>query len=190
MEFLKLVKEARTIRRFKQTPIPMDQLRSLVDCGRLSPCGANQQKLKYLIIDDQGTKDLVFPTIKWAGALKDWQGPAVNERPVAYILVLLDTTISKAPGVDHGIAAQSIMLAARSEGLGCCMIGAFNKPSLIEALNLPEDKDPLLILALGQADEIVVLEEVSQEGGTSYYRDEASVHHVPKRSLEEVLYTR
>ena len=65
MEFLKLVKEARTIRRYKQNPIPKASLMALVDCGRLSPCGANQQKLKYLVVDDTASKDLVFPTIKW-----------------------------------------------------------------------------------------------------------------------------
>lgn len=188
MEFLKLVKEARTIRRYRQKPIPKARLMSLVDCARLSPCGANQQKLKYLVVDDPATKALVFPTIKWAGALTEWEGPAENERPVAYMIILLDKLISSAPGVDHGIAAQSIMLAARSEGIGCCMIGAFNKPVLVESLALPASVEPLLILALGEPSETVVIEDLDVDGSTAYYRDEQDVHHVPKRTLEEVLW--
>jgi hypothetical protein len=33
----------------------------------------------------------------------------------------------------------------------------------------------------------VVLEDVDPEGDTKYYRDAEGVHHVPKRSLEEMI---
>jgi hypothetical protein len=43
------------------------------------------------------------------------------------------------------------------------------------------------VLAFGYPAEEVVLEPVGPDGNTTYWRDESGVHHVPKRSLEEVL---
>jgi len=43
------------------------------------------------------------------------------------------------------------------------------------------------VLALGVPAEQVVLEEVGADGSIRYYRDAQSVHHVPKRSLDEVI---
>ena len=45
----------------------------------------------------------------------------------------------------------------------------------------------LLILALGKPKETVVLEEVGPDGNIRYYRDAEGVHHVPKRSLDELI---
>lgn len=46
-----------------------------------------------------------------------------------------------------------------------------------------------MVIALGRPAETVRLEplEASPDGSTNYWRDDASVHHVPKRSLEDVL---
>ena len=43
-----------------------------------------------------------------------------------------------------------------------------------------------MVLALGKPDETVVLEEM-KENNFKYYRDENDVHHVPKRSLDELI---
>ncbi|RLC39426.1 MAG: nitroreductase, partial [Candidatus Coatesbacteria bacterium] len=45
----------------------------------------------------------------------------------------------------------------------------------------------LLVLALGKPAERVVIEPVGEDGDTKYYRDEEGVHHVPKRSLDEII---
>lgn len=188
MDFLERVKQARTTRRYKQNPIGMDTLTALVECGVYSPSGANKQPLKYVIIKEEEQRNEVFVHIKWAGALKDWEGPEEGERPMAYILILLDTTISTNPGVDHGIAAQSIQLGASSIGLGCCMIGAFNKRAVKEVLLLPDNLEPLLLLALGEPAETVMLETHKEGQEIAYYRDLDGTHHVPKRTLDTVIW--
>ena len=45
----------------------------------------------------------------------------------------------------------------------------------------------MLVLALGKPAEQVVLDTVGDDGDTRYWRDENEVHHVPKRSLEELI---
>ena len=189
MDFRTLVESARSIRRFKQIPVSMTSLETLIDYARISPCSANQQRLKYMAVNDQERMDLIFPLINWAGALKEWDGPVVGERPTAYIVILLDKDLGANAGVDHGIAAQTIQLGARSMGLGACIIGAYNRSNFSETIGLPDTMEPLFIIALGEAGEEVMIDAHKSDGSIAYYRDAEDKHHVPKRPLEEVLWT-
>jgi len=188
MTLRELIFKNRSYRRFHQDEaIELETLRELVDLARLSASGANKQPLKYLLSCDAGTNALIFPHTRWAGYLKDWDGPAQGERPAAYIIILGDTDIQASFGCDHGIAAQSIMLGATERGLGGCILGALDRRRLREVLDIPERYQILLALALGKPNETVLLEEVGADGDIRYYRDEESVHHVPKRSLQEII---
>jgi nitroreductase len=183
-----LVRKNRSYRRFHQdVPVALETLRALVYLARLSASGSNLQPLKYVLSCDPETNARIFPHTRWAGYLKDWGGPEEGERPAAYVVVLGDTEIRKDAGCDHGIAAQSIMLGAAERDLGGCMIGSIDRNGLRQTLDIPEQYEILLILALGRPKEAVVLEDVGPEGDTKYYRDADGVHHVPKRSLEEMI---
>jgi len=183
-----LVLRNRSYRRFYQdVPVDLDTLRALVDLARLSASGANLQPLKYILSCDPATSARIFPHTRWAGYLKDWGGPKEGERPTAYVVILGDTEISKSFGCDHGIAAQSIMLGATERGLGGCMIGSIDRDALRQTLDIPEQYEILLVLALGKPKETVVVEEVGPDGNTKYYRDAQDVHHVPKRSLGDLI---
>jgi nitroreductase len=183
-----LVRQNRSYRRFHQdVPVRIETLRALVNLARMSASGSNLQPLKYILSSDRETNARIFPHTRWAGYLKDWDGPAEGERPAAYIVILGDTEISKSFGCDHGIAAQSIMLGAVERGLGGCMIGSIARDRLRETLDIPERYEILLVLALGKPNETVVLEELGPDGDIKYYRDEEDVHHVPKRSLAELV---
>ncbi|MGE5601550.1 MAG: nitroreductase family protein [Nitrososphaerales archaeon] len=182
-----LVLKNRSYRRFYQdVPVSLETLRELVDLARLSASGANRQPLKYILSCDPQTNALIFPSLGWAAYLKDWLGPEEGERPAAYIIILVDKTIGAA-GCDHGIASQSILLGATEKGLGGCMIATIRKPELTQLFAIPEQYEILLVLALGKPKETVVLEPVGPDGDIKYWRDEQQVHHVPKRSLDEII---
>ena len=179
-----LVRKNRSYRRFHQDVlVEIDALRALVNLARLSASGSNLQPLKYILSCQSETNDRIFPNTRWAGFLKDWPGPAVGERPSAYIIILGDTQIRKSFGCDHGIAAQSIMLGATERGLGGCMLGALDKDGLRQALDIPERYEILLALALGKPKETVVLEDTGADGNIKYYRDAAGVHDGPSWTL-------
>jgi len=183
-----LVKKNRSYRRFHQdTKIELDSLRELVDLARLSASGANLQPLKYILSNDSGKNGDIFKQLGWAGYLKDWPGPVEGERPSAYIIVLVDTRVSKSAGCDHGIACQSILLGAAEKGLGGCMIATIKKKELREILEISEDFEILLVVALGKPKETVVIEEVGPDGDIKYWRDSEQVHHVPKRKLDDII---
>ena len=183
-----LILQNRSRRRFHQeVTIEHKTLRDLVDLGRCSASGANRQPLKYIFSCDPEKNAQIFPHIGWAGALRDWPGPAEGERPSAYVIILLDTEINKSAGCDQGIAAQSILLGATEKGLGGCMHGSVKKEELSKALGIPSRYEILLVLSLGKPKEEVVLETMGPDENFNYWRDSDNVHHVPKRRLEDVI---
>ena len=183
-----LVKRNRSYRRFNQDErIELKLLRRLVDLARHSASSANRQPLKYVLTVDPDTNQNVFETLRWAGYLKEWDGPAEGQRPAAYIVILGDTTIHKTFSVDHGIAAQSILLGATEAGFGGCMVASIDQLKLKQILAIPEHLVVLLVVALGKPAEEVVVEPVGSDGKIEYYRDPDGVHHVPKRTLDELI---
>ncbi|MBI3945345.1 MAG: nitroreductase family protein [Armatimonadetes bacterium] len=183
-----LVRRNRSYRRFyEERDIDAATLRELVNLARLSASGSNAQPLKYLLSTDRELNHRIFPTLGWAGYLRDWPGPAEGERPGAYIVILGDRRIRNSFGCDHGIAAQSILLGATERGIGGCMIGSVDRNRLREALQLPDHFEILLVIALGYPKEEVVLEDAPPGGDIRYYRDADGVHHVPKRTLDEII---
>ncbi|MBM3155054.1 MAG: nitroreductase family protein [Chloroflexi bacterium] len=178
----------RSYRRFHQeVAIELETLKELVDLARLSASAMNLQPLKYYLSCEPQKNALIFQHIGWAAYLKDWHGPAEGERPSAYIIILGDTEISKAFGCDHGIAAQSILLGATEKGLGGCMIATVRRQELSQALGIPQRYEILLVIALGKPKEKVVIDSVGADGDIRYWRDSQGVHHVPKRSLDDII---
>jgi nitroreductase len=187
MKLRDLVLKTRSYRRFDETyHIPYNALKRLVNLARLSASGANRQPLKYLIYTSVEDCERVFPSVVWAAYLKNWDGPAPGERPSGYIIILGDKSISESFGVDHGIAAQSIMLGATEAGLGGCMIASIRRELLRSVLKIPDRFEILLILALGKPVEKVILDEI-KDNDVKYWRDEQANHHVPKRPLDELI---
>jgi nitroreductase len=184
-----LFRKNRSYRRFYQDiPITIETLKELVDLARLSATGGNKQPLKFFIVCDPKTNDKIFPLLTWAGALPDWPGPDEGERPSGYILILGDNKISQSYfGVDHGIAAQSILLGATEKGLGGCMLSSIQKEEAQKLLNIPPQYEILLTIALGKPKERVVIDTLKPDQDTKYWREKDGTHHVPKRSLEDII---
>ncbi len=183
-----LIAQNRSYRRFEEsTSIGEQQLRAWVDLARLSASGANIQPLKFLLSNQAERNAAIFDCLAWAGYLKNWKGPEPGERPAAYIILLGDTEIGKSFDRDTGIAAQSILLGAVEAGYGGCMIGSIQRDRLREVLKIPERYQILLVIALGRPVEQVVIEAVKPDGEIKYWRDADGKHHVPKRSLDELI---
>jgi len=183
-----LVLKNRSYRRFNNSiEIEKETLLEFIDLARNSASGRNFQTLKYFISSDKDTNALIYPNLSWAGYLKDWDGPTEKERPSAYIVILEDSLVGKNLVHDQGIAAQTILLAATEKGFGGCMIYTIRRNDLAELLNLPSNLEVVLVLAIGVPAERVVIEPMPSNGDVKYWRDENHVHHVPKRSLKDIV---
>lgn len=177
----------RSYRRYHQEErIAEEELKEWVALTRWCASGRNAQPLRYAIVSDAERCAEVFPCLAWAGYLTDWPGPEEGERPVAYLVQVLDTRIVKDCLCDDGIQAQTILLAAVEEGYGGCIIKAFRQEALREVLHLPEELKIMYVIALGRPKETVVIEEMKGED-VKYWRDAAGVHHVPKRDADSLV---
>ena len=189
MDFLELVTGARTCRRFREAEgMPAGTLDWLIECARVTPCGGNAQALLFAVAESPEACAAVFPALKWAGMLTDWDGPEAGERPTGYVAILGEAgTRAKLNAIDAGIVAQTIQLAAYTRDLGCCIFLSFDPRKIREVLGIPENLEPLLVLALGFQKEVRRVETVGADGSVKYWRDAQGVHHVPKRPLEDLL---
>lgn len=184
---VELLKRNRSYRRFfEEERIQEETLAAWIDNSRLCASGRNIQALKYVIVQSREACHAVFPTLTWAGYLKDWDGPEEGERPAAYIIQLLDKSLAENCLCDEGLQLQTILLSAVEKGFGGCIIKAFNHPVLRKILQLPDNLQISYVLALGRPKEEVVLEPM-RENDVRYWRTADGLHHVPKRSLEEIL---
>ncbi len=182
-----LILKNRSYRRFYQDhKISINDLKEMVELARLSPSGKNLQPLKYYLSADEETNEKIFSTLAWAGYLKDWNGPKEGEKPSGYIVILGDTRLTNNFLCDHGIVSQSMLLGAVEKGLGGCIFASIKREKLKELLNIEDHFDVLLVIALGKPKEEVIIEEVLNDN-IKYYRDEKHVHHVPKRTLQEII---
>ncbi|MGC9343624.1 MAG: nitroreductase family protein [Bacteroidales bacterium] len=183
-----LILKNRSYRRFEEDhEVNREDLFDMIDSARLSASARNSQPIKYAISIERELNALIFPNLAWAGYLKDWPGPEPGERPSAYIIQLHDTRIEGNYLCDDGIAAQSILLTAVEKGLGGCIIASVKKESLSKVLGLPDYLKIIQVIALGKPAEKVVIEDV-KDNDIKYWRDENGVHHVPKRSVEELVW--
>jgi nitroreductase len=192
MEPFKRLKEClmsnRSYRRFDHARrVDYATLTEVVNLTRFCSSAMNKQPLRYRIVCDDEECAKVFPLLKWAGYLKDWDGPIESERPVAYIVQCLDTQCMPTfPYCDDGLHLEAITLGLNTLGLGGCIIKAFNAQKLTEVLSLPDNIEPRHVLAIGYPVEKVVIDDISNDD-CKYWRDENAIHHVPKRTLDEII---
>lgn len=188
MDFLQLVKDARSCRRFDESsPLTQPDLNWLLDCARLAPSARNAQELRFITVLHGPVMAKLFPLTRWAGALKDWNGPEPGERPTAFIAVLMPERGGDLSCYDVGITCQTIQLAASSRGYGACMIQSFDRKAVTDLLQIPDGLRIALLIGLGVAKEVRVADPMPADGSVSYWRDANAVHHVPKRSVAELL---
>ena len=177
----------RSYRRFfQEEQISSEILTELIENIRLTPSPANLQPLKFIIINDPEMNRKLFPFLKWAAYLTNWNGPEEGERPSAYIIIMGNRNMSAHIGWDYGIALQTLQLSAVEKGFGACAIAACDKEKLRELFDIPQELEIACVLALGKPRETVVIDD-AKEGNIKYWRDENQVHHVPKRPLHDLL---
>lgn len=186
MDVYEAIKSRRTIRKFKQTELDKKDILKIIDAGRLAPTGANLQPLKFSVVTDKNLRFQMFPYIKYAGYLPDWN-PTFEESPTAFIVIMNDRNIkpTEKSECDSGAAVMNMCLMATELEIGSCWLGSIDRNKIKEILNLPENLDITYLLALGIADQKAEAFDISDS--IKYYHDENQNVFVPKRKLEDVI---
>ena len=186
MDVFEAVMKRRTIRRFKQDPIPVEVLKKLIETGRVAPSGANLQPLKYIVCTNPEKNAEIFNCLKWAGYIAPAGNPPEGERPTAYVIVLVDKDIVPNGGErDVGAAVENILLAAVEEGVGACWICSIDTKKLRQALNVADKYVIDTVVAMGWPNESPRM--VDMQDSICYYKDENGKLNVPKRPMDSIL---
>ena len=190
MKIYNAIISRRTIRKFRQKPIKLSILKRIVNAGRLAPSAGNLQPLEYVIAVEDALRERIFPNVRWARDIAPEGNPKNNERPVAYIIILVNKEISFGSffKYDVGASAENITLAALEEGIGCCWIGSFNRKKIENILKIPEQYSADLVLALGYPLENPEYYDIEKGKSIKYYKDTSGVLHLPKRKLDDIVH--
>ena len=181
----KFIKETRSFRSFEKVKISKKELEEVIEIARYSSSARNAQCIRYILISNEKICDQVFPHTKWAGSI-DWN-PTKDESPVAYILMLNKIKIGTSDTLfnfDMGIASQNIMLKLRDMKYGGCILGAYNKPMIKDLLEVSDDYDLGVLIAIGKPKETVEIIDTSSD--TKYFRSN-NIHYVPKLKKEDLI---
>ena len=176
----------RSIRRFQQKNISLDILKKFVNAARLAPSAANLQPLEYYIVTNKELRDKVFQTLGWAAYIKPKWTPKEEERPTAYIIILVSDPNNKWFPRDASLASENIVLAAEEEGIGSCILCKIDRDKLHDILKVSSNMIVDSVIALGYKAEKSVVEDYIDT--VQYWRDGKEILHVPKRKLEDITH--
>ena len=135
LDVYQVLMSRRSVRRFQQKSVSFYLLRRCVYAARLAPSAANLQPLEFIVVTDKKLCEGVFAALHWAAYIKPAWKPRVDERPVAYIVILVRDKASPWYLRDVSFAAGNIVHVAEAAGLGSCILCKIEKEQ-IDALKI------------------------------------------------------
>jgi len=140
--FEEVLLKRRSIRKYKDTPIPRDMVLKLLEAARIAPSASHKQPWHFIVVENK-------ETIKQL-AKSDWAAKA----PLMIVGLADQEASPNWCSNDLGIAFEHIALAATSLGLGACWMGQTGREDLIrKLLNVPEKLIPVAVMPVGVPDE-------------------------------------
>jgi nitroreductase len=185
-EVIDLLRTRRSIRQFSQEELPRELMLKCIDTARLAPSAANLQPLEYFYIDDEAKRQQLFPLLKWAAYIQPEGDPEPDQRPTAYLAILLNKNKKQIkPAYEIGAAIENFIIAAWAHGIGSCWLLSVDRDNMRKIFNVPDKYKIDSVVALGYPAEEPVVEDF--KGDIKYWKDENGKLHVPKRSLNDIL---
>ena len=149
MDFSEVIKNRYSCKKFSDRKVEKEKLDKILEAGRVAPTAKNlQEQHIYVVQSENGL------------AVIDKVTPCRYGAPVVLVVAYNKNNVFTYPGEkrdsgieDASIVATHMLLAAYNEGVDSCWINFFNPDELVQALNLPEDEEVLMLLDLGIAAE-------------------------------------
>lgn len=146
MELWEAIRTRRSIRKYRPDPVPRALLEKVLEAARLAPSAANRQPWHFHVVTDGDKRQELS-----AAYGKEWfyTAPAVIVACARPAGAWKRSDGMSYAVVDVAIAFDHLTLAARSEGLGTCWIGAFKPAEVRRVLDLPPELEPVALTPLG-----------------------------------------
>ena len=163
MDAITMIKERRSIRKFKNEKVDRETMKEIISVSRWAPSWANFQIARYTLVDDEATiKQLATEGVNGfvynIDTLKNAKGVAVLSfvKGKSGKLDGDDYATSKADVwevFDAGIACQTFCLAAHAKGVGTVIMGVIDDNSISKIVSLPEEESVAALIVYGYPDE-------------------------------------
>ncbi len=161
MDVLELIKERRTVRKYKKDPIPDENLQKILEAARWAPSWANSQCAEYVVVRDSTTKAKIIEAFAKGNPVV----PALAEAPVVLVACgqlkkagYFRDRVATDKGdwfmFDVALSVQNLILAAHSLGLATAIVGGFDAKKVAETLQVPEGVAVVAITPLGYPEQI------------------------------------
>jgi len=139
MEVFEAVRTILAVRSYKDTAVPADLVKRIVEAGRLTGSSQNGQPWHFIAVQDREM------LVKLAAASP--YGRYISQAPLA-IAVAIEKA-SRFSVSDGSRAIQSMMLTAWSEGVGSNWVGFVGMSEAKSLLGVPAEFDLLAIVPFG-----------------------------------------
>jgi nitroreductase/NAD-dependent dihydropyrimidine dehydrogenase PreA subunit len=143
----------RSVREFKEQPVPRETMEALLDVARRAPTAGNQQKLHWIVVSGMAKiHALSEEAINWVRAAQDPLGVVAlwDDKGYDFVLRAAPTVVVVCTPADWewgkedgAIALTFLELAAEARGLGVCWAGFLGRVAAAHApmrrlLQIPE----------------------------------------------------
>ncbi|PLX20195.1 MAG: nitroreductase family protein [Salinivirgaceae bacterium] len=166
MDTINAIMSRRSIRKFKNTPLTEDQIKTLLEAAMQAPSAGDGRPWHFVVIKDREKLNTIADKID--------EGNAMFKEAQAAIMIVGDPGKEGFPGFypqDCSCAAQNLQLAAHDLGLGTVWIALWSVKPRIDGIkaviNVPENLEPFAIFPLGVP---------AEDLGKDYRFDESMVH--------------
>ena len=146
MDVYSAIKQRKSVRSYQNRPVEEDKLSRILEAARLAPSASNRQEWRFVVVQDGEMRS------KLAAAANNQSFVAEAGVVIACCADSSDHVMPcgiKCYTIDLAIAIDHLTLAAVSEGLGTCWIGAFDPNKVREILGIPEGITVVELLPLG-----------------------------------------
>jgi len=162
---LQLMKNRRSIRKYRQDPIQLEKIYEILKAGRYAPSGANLQPWIYIVVTDNKLKEKIReeaektesnfhkkahkPFKRWLKEQKITPEKSFLTEAPALIVV---AGLTKAPYwlESTWVSVAYILLSVESQNLGTLTYTPPETVFLNKLLNIPDDYHPVAILPIGR----------------------------------------
>lgn len=140
MDVFEAIANRRSIRTYRNEPVPAESLNKVLEAARIAPSASNRQEHKFIIVTDEAARKALVPACNNQGFVGD---------AGAVIAACSTNPERRFAAVDVAIAIDHMTLTAHALGLGTCWIGAFSEEKVKEVLGIPEDVKVICLLPIG-----------------------------------------
>jgi nitroreductase/ketosteroid isomerase-like protein len=154
--FFNVLKNRRTVRKFKSDPVPQAHIMKILEAARLAPTSGNQQPWKFLVITDRkklnALSDKAADWIKKLLKEKYKKIVAENLSAPVLIVILVDSKAAYPDYIhtDGDLATENLILAARALGYGTGYYTSFYPEEVIKPFfNIPDNYRLICVTPIG-----------------------------------------